>query len=147
MVSLKDAHADTGVMGDLFKRQKKKGDNSHQTEVIQTTLPLLKDSDRLPLFRETVGRGTSSKIQGSLAEDRRGTYSQHPNFSYFQKGEAVATIISMRRRRKPLEQCLQGWLRNQQEETGGRKEPASPDCTYSCPPLGRFRPPSDSQRD
>lgn len=47
-----------------------------------------------------MGRGTSSKIQGSLAEDRRGTYSQHTNFSYFQKGEAVATIISMRRRKK-----------------------------------------------
>lgn len=34
MVSLKDAHSDTGVMGDLFKRGKIKGDNSHQTEVI-----------------------------------------------------------------------------------------------------------------
>lgn len=126
MVSLKDAHADTGVMGDLFKREEKKGDNSHQTEVIQTTLPLLKDSDPLPLFREAVGRGTSSKIQGFLAEDRRGTCSQHPNFSYFQKGEAVATIIFMRRRRKPLEQCLQGWLRNQQEKIWGKEGASIP---------------------
>lgn len=66
MVSLKDAHADTGVMGDLFKREKKKGDNSHQTEVIQTTLPLLKDSDRLPLFRETVGRGLLPRFRAPL---------------------------------------------------------------------------------
>lgn len=49
-----------------LKERKKKGDNSHQTEVIQTTLPLLKDSDRLPLFRETVGRGLLPRFRAPL---------------------------------------------------------------------------------
>lgn len=104
-------HSDSGMMGHLFKGKKKKkgwGDNSHQTEVIYTTLLLLKDIDHFPLLREAVGRGTFSKIQGSLAEDSKGTCFQPSNFSYFQQWEAAVTIITMRRGRRPLEQCLQG---------------------------------------
>lgn len=147
MVSLKDAHSDTGVMGDLLKKNKKGVGTGTATTNLRSFRPLYCSwnimnvslclgrqwrEELLPRFRAPLQspRGAhASNLLTFLISNRDRL--QPPSFPWEEAKDLWSSV------------CQGGW--GISRRGGGRKEPACPDCTSSCSPLRRSRPPSDPQ--